>query len=552
MDDKIRHNNQEKSVAALLVEGLKSSPQEYILTYLNKGGELGETRYSPSQLLSASAAYAERLRRAMNGAHVALLSMEPGCDFVVALLGCLFSGTTAIPVPAPRSTKEMSRLQAIMEDSRTRHVICDANTLAYFQENAASAEGLQLIHIPTSGDDVDGQQNASVQEPTITPFAFPHEPVIIQYTSGSTKAPRGVKVTEKNILANQRISAEKWRFAPEKNMLSWLPHYHDMGLFGSIIYPLISGMQCVLMSPVDFIKQPLRWLAAVSKYRAAISGGPAFAYQLCLDIAPDEFINGLDLSCWQAAYCGADYVPHQLLENVRKRFSAAGLHPRSVLACYGLAESTLYVGGEKVWEDLPEVFAQRSNDLTTCEGCYLGRTFDHIRILSAEGGSDKEAGEAGKIFISSDSVTEGYVNAPLPTFVENGRTWLDTGDIGFIKDNYLFITGREKDMVVIHGKNIFTNDLALNAANIIHTLNPNACVLYKREPDHRLTMLIETKNKTAEFDEEKIALIKRQVFDEFGVSLIDVSILPRGSMPRTSSGKVQAELVRRSYAEQVV
>ncbi|WLQ16135.1 AMP-binding protein [Hahella aquimaris] len=552
MDDNTLHNNQEKSVATLLVEALKSSPQQYILTYLNKGGELGETRYTPAQLLAESAEYAERLRCAMNGAQTALLSMEPGCHFVVALLGCLFSGTTAIPVPAPRSTKEMSRLQAIMGDSHTRHVICDSNTLAYFQQEAAGADGLQLIHIATGANEVDSQPPSLLSEPKITPFASPHEPVIIQYTSGSTKAPRGVKVSEKNILANQRISAEKWRFAAEKNMLSWLPHYHDMGLFGSIIYPLMSGMQCVLMSPVDFIKQPLRWLFAVSKYRAAISGGPAFAYQLCLDIAPDDFIKGIDLSCWQAAYCGADYVPHQLLENVRKRLSVAGLHPRSVLACYGLAESTLYVGGEKVWEDLPEVFAHRSNELTTCEGCYLGQTFDHIRILSTEGGKDKEPGETGKIFISSDSVTDGYVNAPLPVFEEGGRAWLDTGDIGFIKDNYLFITGREKDMVVVHGKNVFTNDLALNAANIIHTLNPNACVLYKREPDHRLTMLIETKNKTAEFDEEKVALIKRQVFDEFGVSLIDVSILPRGSMPRTSSGKVQADLVRRSYAEQVV
>ncbi|ABC30339.1 Acyl-CoA synthetases (AMP-forming)/AMP-acid ligases II [Hahella chejuensis KCTC 2396] len=552
MDDQTLHHHQEKSVATLLVEALKSSPQPYILTYLNKGGELGETRYTPSQLLAESAQYAERLRADMNGARTALLSMEPGCHFVIALLGCIFSGITAIPVPAPRSPKEMVRLQAIMSDSHTRQIICDANTLAYFQKETSDDDRLQLIHISIDANEVDSRAGAFIQEPTITPFISPHEPVIIQYTSGSTKAPRGVKVSERNILANQRISAEKWRFAPEKNMLSWLPHYHDMGLFGSIIYPLMTGMQCILMSPVDFIKQPLRWLSAVSKHRAAISGGPAFAYQLCLDIAPDDFIRGLDLSCWQAAYCGADYVPHQLLENVRKRFSAAGLHSRSVLACYGLAESTLYVGGEKIWEDLPEVFAQRSNPLTTCEGCYLGRTFDHIRILSSEGGKEQPPGETGKIYISSDSVTEGYVNAELPVFEENGRTWLDTGDIGFIKDNFLFITGREKDMVVIHGKNIFTNDLALNAANTINTLNPNACVLYKREPDHRLTMLIETKNKTAEFDEEQVALIKRQVFDEFGVSLMDVSILPRGSMPRTSSGKVQADLVRRSYAEQAV
>ncbi|TBV11173.1 AMP-binding protein [Stutzerimonas kirkiae] len=523
-----------EALSGRLFEAIRSSPHPYIFTFLDKGGDGEAVRYTPAALLTAAMAYGEKLSSLLGAQRRVLLCMDAGPECIVAIVAGVFHGITLVPLPLPLLQAERQRLRNILDRDGGYPILCDEKAAHCFHEHDDLGRPVDILRIGLQALDVEAWQARDNRPP---PPPADH-PVIIQYTSGSTGAPKGVVVTQRNLLANFQLVAEEWRFSPGKSVLSWLPHYHDMGLFGGILFPLLGGMQIVVMRSGDFIRKPSRWLAAIDRYRINYSGGPAFAFQLCCERIDEQELAGLDLSCWQVAFCGADYVSQRVLDAFRVRFRVAGLQPRAVMACYGMAEYTLYVAGTRDWD---EPTASRLDlDGSGYAGCRLGPGWEErIRIVPAAGKTQADAGAPGNIYISGASASPGYLDGDLPVFVDVSGRWLDTGDLGFVQDGFLVVTGREKNMLTLHGRNLMVHDLAASACEACDELNPLACVVFEHPEDQRLMMLIEGRSKSVVGQGIDIAAMRQKVYRDFGVSLKEIHIVGRGYMPRTSSGKVQ-------------
>lgn len=528
-------SNISEALSRQLFEAIRSSPHPYIFTFLD-GGDGEAVRYTPAALLTAAMAYGEKLSSLLGARRRVLLCMDAGPECIVAIVAGVFHSITLVPLPLPRLRSEQQRLRNILERDGSDPILCDEKAARCFHGHDSLGGAVDILRVELQALETDAPC-AGLE--ALPPAPLADHPVIIQYTSGSTGDPKGVVVTQRNLLANFQLVAKEWRFSPEKSVLSWLPHYHDMGLFGGILFPLLGGMQIVVMSPDDFIKKPSRWLTAIDRYRINYSGGPAFAFQLCCERIEEQALPGLDLSCWQIAFCGADYVPQRLLQGFRARFGVAGLVPQAVMACYGMAEYTLYVAGTRCWDeqDVSPLTLARSD----CEGCHLAPGWEErIRVVPATGKTQADAGTPGKIYVSGESASPGYLTGELPGFVDGGRRWIDTGDLGFVRGSFLVVTGREKNMITLHGRNLMVHDLAASACAACDELNPLACVVFEHPEDHHLVMLIEGRGKSVVNGCIDTASMRQNVYRDFGVSLKEIRIVGRGHMPRTSSGKVQA------------
>jgi acyl-CoA synthetase (AMP-forming)/AMP-acid ligase II len=329
-----------------------------------------------------------------------------------------------------------------------------------------------------------------------------------------------------------------------------------MGLMGCILYPLISGAHSVQMSPYDMILRPLSWLEAVSNYKCTISGGPTFAFLECLNrIRPEECAH-LDLRSWERAFCGAEPVPAGLLDRFRDRFAPNGLAPDAVFSCYGMAECTLFAAGEaghaERQADLPEGWQ-------VLDGCLLSpQTRANIRIADPETGAERTDGAPGEIFLSGGSICGGYLEQPDETEAlfhidADGRRWMRTGDLGGIAGHHLYITGRIKDIVLVNGRNVAAAEIEWLAAREHNCLNPSAAAAFVDDGSGRghahLCIEIRPGAEPPEDPEEVASQIRKSVAGSCGVMLDTVCIVPRGSLPRTSSGKIRRQLIAKNFAK---
>jgi len=541
LQPRVRQSTPPVNLATALETIFEHHGRNEVVAFLDRGEHL-TTQLSGDELRTRVQRCAARLLRDVPDGGPALLVLPAGPDFVVALLACIYAGIVAIPLPVPQPGASHERLDTVVADSGATAVVCR-------QQHAATiARHLPTGPRPVSLLRVDESSGPAPLACTRLPgFDLDAEAsVLVQYTSGSTREPRGVALCSRNVLHNASYSADRWRCGADDVVVSWLPHFHDMGLFGGILFPLLWGARSVQMSPLAFVQKPLRWLRAVSQFRATFSGGPAFSYGLCLESAERQDPGELDLSSWKVACCGGEPIPLRLMQAFRDAFASARLDPATLLPCYGLAEATLLVAAER-----DGFVVRESDEAPGIEPCRLGpESRALLRIVDPTTRAPLPAGTCGEIFVGGASVSRGRFRPhedPLPYGVrlegEDGL-FLPTGDLGRIDAAGLHVTGRSKDMLIAQGRNVAAVDVEWLAAEQDPALNPLAAAAFARDParDEGAALVIEV--HTRDFDRVTAThLIRAKVASAYGLDLTFVRFVKRGSLERTTSGKIRRNAV---------
>lgn len=530
-----------KNIATAIYEVFSNSSHEWQYCFLGRGGDGEKNYFNANELLEESLHLAEHIASKVDKEKPIIIALEHNPDLLIAILACFFAGRVAIPAPIPRFGSAALRLGVILSACERAVII---SKKLHFNEiesllRSSSTQRNDLVCI-------EALKSTPVTPPTMPLDGFSKSPcdtVIIQFTSGSTKEPKGVLISSTNILANQAEIAKRWLWDENKNYLTWLPLYHDMGLFG-ILAPILCNMKVVQMDPLHFTQKPQRWLKAISDFNVYCSGGPPFAFDLCSQIDDERLPTDIDLSNWKIAFCGADYVPASSMETFRLRFSQYGLSSESVIPVYGLAEATLYIAGQpNNYDSVPEVY-----DGNLTEGCYLG-AYDQpsVEIHEIGGGEILEGADVGEVCFSGKSVSAGYYKMQEP----RSSNLLRTGDLGFIQGDYLFIVGRLKDIIVNNGQTISPSSIELIASKSCDFLNPSAAAAFQNNYyGGDVILLIEVKGGAGQkitSQETLRSKIRSSVMEKTGVLLAEIKFLRRGELMRTTSGKVQRKRVSEKF-----
>ncbi|QSI32382.1 amino acid adenylation domain-containing protein [Variovorax sp. RKNM96] len=507
-------------------------------------------------------ALAARLQQQFAKGDRALVMLDNGDHYAVSMLACFYCGVIAVPVFPPESTRpqHLARLTGVAVDSEARCVLTSSALSAAMSAAGSQFGDVQIVAV----DAVDVALADAWQpfEPADDDVAF------LQYTSGSTSAPKGVIVTHGNLMANEHAIRVGMGIGPDDKFVSWAPLYHDMGLIGGLMQPLYSVIPLVLTSPRYFLERPVRWLELISRHRATLSGGPDFSFRLCLERVKDAQLAKLDLSSWRVAYTGAEPVRADTELDFIERFAPAGFDPGAVYACYGLAEATLFVTGGKRGagmvargfdaDGLAAGKGESSEGGTLLVGCGAVAVEHVVEIVDpATLSVVAEPGRIGEIWVSGASIGAGYWGKPresAETFVERaGRRWLRTGDLGFVCDGELYVTGRIKDLIIVRGHNIYPQDIErVIEAEVDAVRKGRVAVFAASGPDG------EGIGAAAEVSRSMQKLVSPQVLVEalsaavsevFGEALSAVLLLNPGGMPKTTSGKLQRSACRAGWLD---
>jgi acyl-CoA synthetase (AMP-forming)/AMP-acid ligase II/acyl carrier protein len=537
-------------------------------------GEAESANLTYAELDAQARALAALLRHEVPPGERALLLYPPGLEFIAAFFGCLYAGVVAVPAYPPRlHDRTQVRLRAIARDAAPRVVLSTAAIRAAVldgQETGgrllASLPELQSARWIATDDPGIEPAAAELAEPAADALAF------LQYTSGSTATPKGVMVTHANLLHNERMIGAAFEQDRESVVVGWLPLYHDMGLIGNVLQPLSTGARCVLLPPVAFLQKPLRWLAAIDRYRGTTSGGPNFAYDLCVRRIGAEERQGLDLSSWRVAFNGAEPVRAATLDRFAEAFVSCGFRRQAFYPCYGLAEATLFVAGgvhgvEPRVKTVASAALERHEVLPVEAGSREGRSFvgcgrgwsgQRVVIADLAAGTECPPGRVGEIWVSGPSVARGYWRRPEATerdfqafLAGTGEgPFLRTGDLGFLADGELFVTGRSKDLIILRGRNHYPQDIELTVEQADPALRSGCGAAFAVEVagEERLVVVQEVERRLRDGLAEVAERVRRAVAEEHEAQVHEVVLIRAGSLPKTSSGKVQRHACRAAYA----
>jgi 8-amino-7-oxononanoate synthase len=513
--------------------------EEISITYL----ELDQQARAIATHLQASGATGSR----------ALLLYPSGLDYIVAFFGCLYAGVVAVPAYPPRRNKSLDRIDGIVTNAEATHVLGTGQILSDIERRFSAHPHLQAMRrIATDQLDMD---TPSLWTP---PRVSGEDLAFLQYTSGSTGRPKGVMVSHDNLLHNQRLMHEAFQLDEKDRLIAWLPLFHDMGLVGNVLHSLYAGVHCVFMAPVMFLQKPIRWLQGISRYQAAISGAPNFAYDLCVRKTTPEQREGLDLRSWRLALNGSEPIRAETLNRFSETFAEYGFRRASFFPCYGLAEATLFVSGgprhEEPRVNQVEVSALAENRICPvaeqANGSYTlvssGRAWPDQRVQIVDPETLKPCPT-----ISGDSVAQGYWKRPTATEEtfgsrvaesHNGRV-LRTGDLGFLHEGELFVTGRLKDLIIIRGRNHYPHDIEATVGAAHPALRDGCGAAFGIEvSDEEHLAVVQEVRRTAlrDLDVASVAnSIREAVADEHDLHAHTVVLLKTGSLPKTTSRKIQ-------------
>lgn len=530
----------------LLRDRAAAQPDECAYTFLDDGEAPGAS-FTWRQLERRSRAVAAEIaRRVPPGARV-LVMFPPSLDFIPAFLGVLYAGAIAVPAYPPtgaRADRTASRLSGMIEDAGVGLVVAPSGLAARAAATDAGVPGLRGL--PCLDPAVVPDECADEWRPRTS---RPADVAFLQYTSGSTSSPRGVMVTHGNLLHNLEQTEADARYGRESVSLSWLPVNHDMGLINGILQPVYSGCTAYVMSPAAFLQRPARWLQAVSRLGVTHSGGPNFAFDLCVRRVTDDDASTLDLSTWRVAYNGSEPVRRATLEDFQRRFGVRGFRWDAFSPAYGLAESTLLVSS--VPAGVPPVF----HGDAVASGTVDMRS--HVRIVEPASRVPVPHGTVGEIWVAGASVAPGYWKRPDDTAATfEARTaggegpFLRTGDLGFIADGRLFVTGRIKDVLIVRGAKHYPQDLERTAEGAHPALRPGCCAAFAVERDgcERVAIVAEIDPRMHARPggdcSQVLASIRLAVASSHHVTASTVALVAPGVVPKTTSGKLQRFLCR--------
>jgi acyl-CoA synthetase (AMP-forming)/AMP-acid ligase II len=550
----------------LLSYGTQKHSDQVAYTFWEGETEVGGLTYE--ELDRQARAIASQLQSLDAVGSRALLLYPSGMEFVAAFFGCLYAGVVAVPAYPPRRNQNMSRLQAIVTSSQAALGLTTSSLLSDIEDRFAKEPELpELCWLAT--DNIASDLAAVWQEPEVNSNTL----AFLQYTSGSTGTPKGVMVSHGNILHNSAMIHKNFAHTPSSKGVIWLPLYHDMGLIGGVIQPLYAGFPVTLMSPVDFLQKPIRWLQAISRCKATTSGGPNFAYDLCVRKIKPEHLTGIDLSSWEVAFTGAEPIRAETLEQFARTFGDYGFRREAFHACYGMAETTLMVSGSL--NTVPpvvhlvdgsalernRVVADASGQGVTRAIVSCGRNLldQKILIVDPETLTPCSFDRVGEIWVSSPSVAQGYWNRPEETektfhayLADTGEgPFLRTGDLGFWQDGELYITGRIKDVIIIRGQNHYPQDIELTVEKSHPSLRPGCGAAFAVEVknEERLVVVQEVERSyLRKLDvNEVVENIRQAVTAEHALQVYATLLVKTSSIPKTSSGKVQRHACRAGF-----
>ncbi len=537
--------------------------------YFLADGEDDERRITYAELDRRSRAIgAELVARGLSGERVLLL-YPPGLEFVEGFYGCLYAGAVATPAYPPRRNRNMERIDTISEAARAKAALTVQDVIDRTSELLRETPHLQALdwiateHVPN--ELADAWKRPELKKSDLA---------VLQYTSGSTGAPKGVMLTHGNLMHNVSLITMAFDFTRDGSGMTWLPTYHDMGLVGGVLNPLFFGRFNVLMSPLAFLQKPVRWLRAISKYGVTISGGPNFAYDLCVDKITADQCEGLDLSRWQVAFNGAEPVRPETIQSFTNKFAPYGFRPETFYPCYGMAETTLIVTGGYKWEKPKLVpFDGKAIDerrvvllpegapgARYLVGCGHVLPEEEVLIVDPHTRHRLSSDQIGEIWVKSPSVGVGFFDNPEATettfqakLSDPGAAgkgpYLRTGDLGFLHDEELFVTGRLKDLIIVRGVNRYPQDIERTVEHTDERIPPGSTAAFAAEILGRERLIIVSEAaRTRDKDWGPVLdAVRRNVTLEHDIPPDAVILVRNGSIPKTSSGKIQRHACRADF-----
>ncbi|MCC6124846.1 MAG: aminotransferase class I/II-fold pyridoxal phosphate-dependent enzyme [Pirellulales bacterium] len=553
------------NLVELLRHRARCQPQDTAFTYL-VDGEREEVHLTYLELDRQARAIGAWLESQDLAGERALLLYPAGVEFIAAFFGCLYGGVIAVPVYPPRRNRSLNRIQAIADDAGAKIALTTDAVLGRVMPLIDETPHLKQLtwlatcHVPA------GTENAwDMPDVHGDTLAF------LQYTSGSTGTPKGVVLNHANLMHNSALIAHAFEHTRSGTGVFWLPSYHDMGLIGGILQPMYIGRPNVLMSPMTFLQKPYRWLSAITRYRGTTSGGPNFAYDLCVrKIAPEQR-KTLDLSSWKVAFNGAEPVRAETIDAFCEAFEPCGFRREAFYPCYGLAEATLIVSGGFVHEP-PVIRAFDAAALTrrqvidaepdtegvrTMVGCGRNLPDQTIVIVDPETCLPCDAGQVGEIWVRGPSMAQGYwqrgeaTEAAFRACLKNNGEgpFMRTGDLGFLQDGELFVTGRVKDLIIFHGVNYYPQDIESTVQQCHPRLRLDCGAVFAVERDGREQLIVvqEVERRKQADLSSVFDAICRAVAAEHELAAEAVVLIKAGSIPKTSSGKIQRHACRVAY-----
>jgi amino acid adenylation domain-containing protein len=555
----------------LLQRRVWERPLQNAYTFLIDG-EAEEINLTYEQVDRRARAIAARLQSLNATGERVLLLYPPGLDYITAFWGCLYAGAIAVPAYPPRQNRSLLRLQAVAADAESTLALTTSSLLSKVDaltSQCGELNKLRWLATETIPDELAQQWRC--------PSLGSDDLAFLQYTSGSTSTPKGVMIAHGNLLSNERMIQEAFSQTEQSVIVGWLPLYHDMGLIGNVLQPIYVGAKCILMSPVSFLQNPLRWLAAISRYRATTSGGPNFAYDLCVRKIDAQQRELLDLSSWEVAFNGAEPVRESSMTAFAAAFAPCGFRMKAFRPCYGLAEATLLVSSQTPMQASPlvkfvDAEALQNNLAIEWTGDQKGHrslvscgqppSGQQVYVLHPESLTACLPGEVGEICVSGPNVARGYWNRPEETaltfksHLSQGlpEPLLRSGDLGVLLDGNLFVTGRLKDLIIIRGQNHYPQDIERTIEQSHPSLRPGSGAAFTVEVDgeERLVVAQELNVRKQVNGAEIIQSIKDAIAEEHELQVHAVVLLKTGSIPKTSSGKIQRNACREKFVSKTL
>ncbi|MBT2365585.1 fatty acyl-AMP ligase [Streptomyces sp. ISL-10] len=561
------------SLVHILDQRARETPDRLAFRFLPDGTSEHVIDWTYRDLADRAEAVAARLHDSGLDSGRVVLALDPGLDYVAGLFGILRAGCTAVPSFPPFGRRAVARFLSIVEDCAPRAVLTHerfSGQVDRFHE--------QLSGFPERPQWIFPEEEFYLIRPKGGVPLRAVDPALLQYSSGSTGDPKGIVLTHDNLVSNCRVLEGHMGFEEDRIGCSWLPPYHDMGLMGTIMLAVHGGWPLVMMSPVHFVQDPYRWLKAISDHKVTITVGPNFAFDLCATAIGDDELAALDLSTLRQVFCGSEPVSGATLERFRARFEpACGFDVASVIPCYGLAEATLFVSGKperssgirtewlsKEALERGEVRRTGSQDADKAVGvvsCGVIADGHDVIVVDPESGRPVSPGGVGELWVTGPNVATGYLNRPeltkstfgaRPQGRTDGPEYLRTGDLGFLLDGELFVTGRLKDLIVISGRNLHPQDIETSVLQSHEALRRSAAfsVRSTAHDEEEVVVVAEYRGTGREFAAEMSGLrelVTAAVTTDHGVRPAGIHFGPPGTVLMTTSGKIRRRATRDAY-----
>ncbi|MDQ1829195.1 fatty acyl-AMP ligase [Massilia scottii] len=542
----------------------RATPQQDAVTLVpDPARPAGAQSLSYSRLDAEARRIAAWLQERADPGDRVLLLYAPGLNFAAAFVACLYAGMIAVPAPLPgQHPHQQRRIARIAGDAGVAALLTDSANLEAVQEWARDQQvgaNACVASDDAALGEVDGWRMPEVSRATLA---------LLQYTSGSTGAPKGVMISHDNLLHNADSLCRAYGLGPETRFGGWIPLFHDMGLMGLLLPALFLGSTCILTTPNTFLKRPHLWLRMIADFRIAFTAAPNFAYDLCLQRIDDAQVAGLDLSHWRHAANGSELVQARTISAFVERFAPLGLRADVICPCYGMAETTLFVSGSgarvapvcAVDADLLERhrFAPSAQGARSVVSCGVVHDLD-VLIVDPETREVAGAGVVGEIWLRGVSVAQGYWRHPEASARDFGACTVDgqggyfrTGDLGVLHGGELYVTGRHKEMMIVHGRNLYPQDIerAVRAEHAELASGAGA-VFTVTAPHEEVVVTHELRGQWCESVLPALARgIKATVMASAGVRVSAVVLLRPGGVLRTTSGKIQRGTMRTAFLQQ--